>query len=310
MSSIEQGNMLLQAVSDANDNIRAENLKNFQDYQNKLKTDKQISEGEEWYHGVTDVVGTHGALKAFYDNSKRLKDLKMSYVESAGQDVKNVGSTILNAGKSVGSQIREGVSGVKGALFSKVEKQPEPSVSDPAPEEIGSSTTSIPEETAGIEGATAEEGSLSEKVLSKLTGSEVGSVASKGLGKALGNIGGGIDIVKDFENVAQGKDFLGGTGETTGDKVSNALAVGGTVLDVASLALPFLAPIAATVQVAGAIDGTYQSVKDNEKQKAVDKSNYQKQNKSLDVPPSLSGTGFLASAGTDSHKLIGGTSAF
>ena len=112
--------------------------------------------------------------------------------------------------------------------------------------------------------------------------------------------------------MGSGTDFFSGGKKdaSAGDKVSNALSVTGTVLDVASLALPFLEPVAAAVSVAGAIDGTYQSVKDQEKQQNQDKGNYQKNIVAQKVPPSLAGTGFLASAQTDSHKLIGGTSSF
>eukprot|EP01049_Picozoa_sp_SAG25_P015163 SAG25_NODE_2969_length_1289_cov_0.836975_2_plen_254_part_00 len=170
-------------------------------------------------------------------------------------------------------------------------------------------TTAITD--AGKGAAPVEEkaaGTLFERGIQAATGGRaaVGSIANAGLGKVLGNVGGGIDIVKDFANIGSKGGFFGGTGATTGDEVSNALTVGGSVLDVASIALPFLAPIAGAVQIAGAIDGTYESVKDSQAQASATNASYQGDLKSDVVPPSLAGVGFLATAQSDPRKLIGG----
>ena len=153
-------------------------------------------------------------------------------------------------------------------------------------------------------------GGFVEKGIAGLSGAEVGSVANKGLGKALGNIGGAIDVVKDFENIGKSGGFFGGSGTTKGDEVSNALTVAGSVLDIGSFFLPFLAPVASVVQIAGAIDGTYQSVKDAGNKAQTAKGDYQSDIKPAVAPPSLAGVGFLATSATDPHKLIGGSSAF
>lgn len=400
---MEQGNQLLDAATDANDQIRAENKQNFEAWESKKKQDQEIGQGEDWYHGVTDVLGTHNAVASYYRQGKRASDLGLSYTGLVGQDISDAGSALKDAaanplvalkgkaqavgdqvigvGKSIkgtffGSAGGEGAGGsasadsagapqelspeeldadyqknvVQGPLESTPLSQgadeagyvPNPQEGEPEPvskpvrvgqssqpaltsqqaraptletgeEAPASSTTqSTTELKAGEEAGETGESSIAGKLVKGLTGAAEGSLANAGVGKALGNIGGGIDIIKDFEGLGSGDSFFSGGKKdaSTGDKVSNALSVTGTVLDIASLALPFLEPVAAAVSVAGAVDGTYQSVKDQAKQQNQDKGNYQQNIVATKVPPSLAGTGFLASAQTDSHKLIGGTSSF
>ena len=181
---------------------------------------------------------------------------------------------------------------------------------DVTPAKDISETTSTTEPTPAPEGEGG--GGITGKIVNKLSGGAVAedSIAAEGLGKVAGNIGGAIDIYKDFENVGSKGGFLGGTGASTRDEVGNALTLGGTALDVASMALPFLAPVAAGVQLAGAAVGTFNAIKDADKQTTNDKGNYQGSLVNTEVPPSLAGAGFLASAQSDPKKLIGGSSSF
>lgn len=144
-------------------------------------------------------------------------------------------------------------------------------------------------------------------VASKLLGVEAKSIAGTALGKGIANVGGAIDLYKDFENIGKKGGFLGGTGASTMDEVGNAITIGATALDVASVALPFLAPVAAVTQLVGAGISTYDAIKDSDTQEQNDKGDYEKNQINYEVPPSLAGTGFLASAQTDTHKLTTGT---
>ncbi len=144
-------------------------------------------------------------------------------------------------------------------------------------------------------------------VASKLLGVEAKSVAGTALGKGIANVGGAIDLYKDFENIGKKGGFLGGTGTSTMDEVGNAVTIGATALDVAAVALPFLAPVAAVTQLVGAGISTYDAIKDSDDQESNDKGDYEKNQINYEVPPSLAGTGFLASAQTDNHKLTTGT---
>ena len=182
---------------------------------------------------------------------------------------------------------------------------------DVTPAKDISETTSTTEPTPAPEGEGGG-GGITGKIVNKLSGGAVAedSIAAEGLGKVAGNIGGAIDIYKDFENVGSKGGFLGGTGASTRDEVGNALTLGGTALDVASMALPFLAPVAAGVQLAGAAVGTYNAIKDADNQTNADKGTYKKSLVNTEVPPSLAGAGFLASQQSDPKKLIAGSSSF
>ena len=356
---MEMGNQLLQNGADANDAIRDRNKVNYDTYQGNLKKDKEMLQGEEWYHGVTDALGAHGALQSAYNTGQRMKNLGVSFGGLAKLDAANAGSRALQIGSEAGGIVGSGVKAtaaavdsvisvpgqIVGALTSKVPATLETvagggvqssadivkaatsqgsklaesagSVGTQAAkttENVGNVISNVGGEASSVLTKTgAAAGSLGERAIQFATGGRaaVGTIANAGLGKVVGNIGGGIDIVKDFENIGKKGGFFGGTGTSTGDEISNALTVGGTVLDVASLALPFLAPIAAVVQVAGAIDGTVQAVKDSEQTQQNDKNDYQKSNIQTEVPPSLAGVGFLASQASDPRKLIsGGSNAF
>lgn len=144
-------------------------------------------------------------------------------------------------------------------------------------------------------------------VATKLLGVEAKSIAGTALSKGVANVGGAIDLYKDFENIGKPGGFLGGTGTSTMDEVGNAVTIGATALDVAAVALPFLAPVAAVTQLVGAGISTYDAIHDADNQESDDKGDYQKNQINYEVPPSLAGTGFLASAQTDTHKLTTGS---
>ena len=323
---MEQGNQLLEGAVSVNDKIADENKLNTQDYHKNQKTDKNTAEGEEWYHGVRDALGGHGVYQGVATTRARMASKSLSYGGLAAEDIRTVGSRLGGAGADLAQATVSSAKGVASSLTGGLQKagqvgknvvgsvQKLTGVAQPV-EKVGQTSAEVATDVASKTATTG--GKTGSAVLSGTeagieAGGEAGfkGIAKAGLGKALGNIGGGIDIVKDFDNIGKKGGFFGGTGGTTGDEVSNALTVGGTVLDIASFALPFLAPIAAGVQIAGAIDGTYQSVKDSQKTASDTKGSYEGDVKSSVVPPSLAGVGFLASQATDSHKLIGGTSSF
>ena len=260
--------------------------------------------------------------------------------QSGGKAITSVGEGIKSAGVSVGaisgktnladlSSESMGLSTATDLPISAVTPTPAPTTTPAEPDPLTttdgtkiqtsadvtpakdiSETTSTTEPTPAPEGEGG--GGITGKIVNKLSGGAVAedSIAAEGLGKVAGNIGGAIDIYKDFENVGSKGGFLGGTGASTRDEVGNALTLGGTALDVASMALPFLAPVAAGVQLAGAAVGTFNAIKDADKQTTNDKGNYQGSLVNTEVPPSLAGAGFLASAQSDPKKLIGGSSSF
>ena len=343
---MEQANMLLSGAADANDKIRDANANDLLDYQGKVSKNKDIAEGEDWYHGVSDTIGVHGALHSAYNTAQRAKNLGLSYGGLAKLDAGNAAESVSKSLSSAGSLVKSGVKGGIATLQGKTTlsslgpevestlKSTSIAADAPAAGEavVQTSSDALAAKAAAAAPTLAKDaeggvsaitktgeaaGGLGERAIQALTlgKAEVGTIANAGVGKAIGNIGGAIDIGEDLANIGKVKNFSdifngGNASATAGDKVSNALTVGGTILDVASLALPFLAPVAAAVQVVGAIDGTYNSVKDNEQKAADTKGAYTSSLSQTVVPPSLSGVGFLATTQSDPRKLIGGTGSF
>ena len=431
MSLAEQGNMLLAGGADANESIRAENRANFEAWQSKKKQEKEIGQGQDWYHGVSDVLAASGFAKNVSTQAARAAKLNVGYAGLASHDigalgssisakagaavssVKSAGTSIAESARALPGQITEGArsavgsaaesirtvglpagataapkdavaaipeeepvfngnvpdtvqlsgGGGKGVVGDKTVLKPaepaaapaaapaeepaapaeepaepaEPAPAEPAaapaeePAEPAAAPAEEPAEPATVEPpAPAEEPNISgetegggasegdslltdgENLIKEPEAKGISSIVGEVGGRALGNIGGGIDIVKDFSGALDGDSFFSGGNKnaTTGDKVANFLAVSGTALDIASIALPFLAPVAAAVSIAGAVDGTVQSVSDQSASASTDKKTYESGRQGGSATASLAGTGFLASAQIDPHKSIGGSSSF
>ena len=347
---MEQGNMLLSAASDSNDRIRDANAVKLKEWKNTKNTDEMEREGKAWFHGTTDVMGTHHFISSAYDTSQRMKNLGKSYGGLAQSDISDAGkglselgqSGLKSAGKSIQS-IGDGVGAAKDVVSGVLKGTPPPKMpvmtvaggkasgegfvgvqssadlteaqkTAAATGKFGTAAaTSTDDVVADLSGKTAggtKAGGLVEKGVAALTGAEVGSAMNIGIGKVFGNVGGAVDIFKDFENIGKKGGFLGGTGSTTGDEIGDALTIGGTALDLASIALPFLAPVAAAVQLGGAAVGTYESIHDADKKEKDDKGDYGKSLTNLVVAPSLAGSGFLASSQANPMKMMTGTTAF
>ncbi len=129
-------------------------------------------------------------------------------------------------------------------------------------------------------------------------------------GKALGNIGGAIDLVKDINSAAKGGDFFGGDGTSKLDEVGNGLTLAGSALDIAGIALPFLEPFGLALTAAGAVSSTAGSLGDEQDEEDKDKSNFQTNQPPAAVPQGAAGLGFVASAPTNPVKMITGSSSF
>ena len=156
-------------------------------------------------------------------------------------------------------------------------------------------------------GATAAE--TTEDIAAKTAGKIAGKAAFWG-GKALGNVGGAIDLVKDIQSAASGGNFLAGTGKSTTDEVGNGLELAGSVLDVAGIALPFLEPLGAVLTVAGGLTSTVGGLTDQTDMENKTTGDYNSGNVSAPVPKGAAGLGFVASAPTNPIKQITGSSTF
>jgi len=166
----------------------------------------------------------------------------------------------------------------------------------------------------------AEVKALPSVVTKDLTGVE--GVAQKGLkiagagestafvgGKALGNIGAGIDVAKGVDNLIQTgnvfKDADTGKMESKTDIAGDLLTVGGGLLDVAAAFTGgLLVPVAAAVNLAGAATSTTGSIEDESSAKTALARKAPVAPPSGPIAPEYETLGFVANISHDPTKSI------
>jgi len=162
---------------------------------------------------------------------------------------------------------------------------------------------------AGAAEAVGEEGA-------EVVGEEVGEGLAKTAGKAalgfggkiLGNVGGAIDVVKDFEEVSKTgdiRDFFKGSGGSTTDEVGNAMQVVGGLMDLTGIGAPVGALLSGVGGVVQEI-GTSEDDKDKEQHdndEAVPTQTFM-------ASANIGAIGGLASAQVNPMKMITGGGTF
>ena len=137
----------------------------------------------------------------------------------------------------------------------------------------------------------AEAGSVSKFLLNK-----VGGITSKvGLevgGKAIGAVGGAISAGQDISNMIDtGHIFK--PGESVWSEAGNITSMAGAALDMASMAVPILAPLALGLNIFSAVSSTIGTEQDDKKQISTDSKPPPTQ--SLSIHPAWSAVGMTAS---------------
>jgi hypothetical protein len=343
---MDQGNMLLGGAVDSNELIREANIHNLQDYQGKLKQDKSSAEEGNIYHGGL-AAASLGGLKSFGDQYKRgvklggvknmissdFRGLVPSFLKSKPASVSEsvpfvrAKPATVSFGDSVGSKPGVGLSsGFRyrpapvaeeaddEPLFKNSEPtiQPTPRAPPTSAKLISKPATSVAEagEEAGEKAGEEKAGGIVAQGIERVGGGVVGSLGNTVVSKSLGNVGGAIDLVEDLHNIGKKGGFLGGQGNTTGDKIASASTLGATALDVASIALPFLAPVAAIASITAGVEGISNTVANNINTKAGTTKNYKANIETYKTPQSAAALGFLATTQTNPLKLIGGGGTF
>jgi hypothetical protein len=321
-----EGNQLLEGAVDRNDAIREHNFQVRQKLSDDLSKQDDKDEAIDIYHGVGDALGTQHTISAVANQYVRAKQAGKSFTELAKSDINEFGTAANNFTRQSAESLSQGINNAKNTVGNVVSKFSTPSrpptsfirqpihtltptqantTSLSTSDDISSST---PEADAGTAGGAVEDagktGGFTENLIARVTGKEVGTLANAGIGKVLGNVGGAIDIVKDFDNIDGKGGFFGGSGDSSVDETANKLTVAGTILDVSSLALPFLAPAAALVSAAGAVTGTAAAISDDAKDRANTTAQYQGKVEDTVSAPSLAGTGFLSGVARDPEYLV------
>ena len=339
---MEQGNMMNENATDANELIREANIHNLQDYQGKIKQDKSAAQEGNVYHGGLAASSLAG-LKSFSSEYKR--GVKLGGVKNmVSSDFRNLVPSFLKKSPptsvsesvpfvrakpatgsfadSVGARPAIGLSSRPASEGDELEEEPlfknsaptiEPTATPRAPPTSAKPITPAEPTTApssAVESEGKVEGGLVARGLEKVGVGAVGTLANTAVSKSLGNIGGAIDLIEDFHNIGKKGGFLGGQGTTKEDKVSGGMTLGSTALDIASIALPFLAPVAAIASVVSGAEGISNAVANNVKAKQGTTSNYKANIETYKTPQSAAGLGFLATTQTNPLKLIGSGGAF
>lgn len=317
-------NSVLGQNRNADNDALLANQQNLLNYHADQKDDKLIEEGENQKIGATDAGAATSAISNFARFAVRKSESGKTFGQMAREDL-GLSSTpsapaeTFNTIQTSGDDVARTATGSAGAGGAAGEAAAAESVTVPeAAASEGAAATTTPVAAAGEAtedatsaaakgGATAAE--TTEDIAAKTAGKIAGKAAFWG-GKALGNVGGAIDLVKDIQSAASGGNFLAGTGKSTTDEVGNGLELAGSVLDVAGIALPFLEPLGAVLTVAGGLTSTVGGLTDQTNMENKTTGDYNSGNVSAPVPKGAAGLGFVASAPTNPIKQITGSSTF
>ena len=316
----------------ANDALFA-SQKHLDDYHLEQKQQQQIEQGENQKTGAMDAAAATGGV----GNAARFAVRKMktgkTYAQMAMEDFRNLkGKTpsapaesfnsIATSEGSVDKATGELTTGGEGGVElneSSATEGPAATGTEGASEGAADAAETATEgagegagEAAG-ETAAKEGGELVSKAGGAAAESMAKTIAAKSAfwgGKALGNVGGAIDLVKDISAAAQGKNFFSGDGSSTLDEVGNGLTLAGSALDIVGIALPFLEPIGLALTAAGAVSETAGSLTDQADQEKKNKQDFDNNQPAAPAPKGAAGLGFVASAPTNPMKMITGSSSF
>lgn len=140
-------------------------------------------------------------------------------------------------------------------------------------------------------GSVAEAGSLSKFMLNRV-GGMTSSVGLEVGGKALGGLGAGLSAEGDISNMIEtGHIFK--PNESGWSEAGNITSMIGGALDMASIAVPVLAPLALATNIFSAVTSTVGAVEDDSNQVATD-SKPPQQNQ-LSIHPAWASVGMVAS---------------
>jgi len=302
----------------ANDAIM-ENQQNLLNYHEDQKQDKLIEEGENQKIGAQDAGAATSAISNLARFAVRKQQTGKSFAQLASEDLgikitpSAPAETFNTIQTSAGDVPRNAANATQGAQAAEDARTvPEASANEGAaatgtPAEAAAETTSEATSAAADAGATA---AKTGEEIAETTAKAVAGKAAFWGGKALGNVGGAIDLVKDIQSAASGGSFFAGSGKSLTDEIGNGLSLAGSVLDVAGIGLPFLEPLGAVLTVAGGLTETAGGLEDQTKMENDTTSDYNKGNVNAPVPAGSAGLGFVASAPTNAMKMITGSSTF
>lgn len=322
-SAVSQGNQISSETRGVSDNVRRDRASNVAQASKVLTNDKGGENLDIAKFSGTDTLGgveAPSAIKTLVDTSREaggyasLAKGDLSRVASAGAKVAQGASDLAGvAGRGLGitsSFTPSKVPFVRQPIVGNAERGASGGIGDATliedhvapPSAVTSVSGAVKNGVeVGSEGVAkydslADAGSLTKYALRNVVG--VADKASLELGsKVVGGLGGALAGEEDVKNlITTGSVFQ--KGESGFSEAGNIGQMGGAVLDVASVALPFLAPFALAANLLSAGASTYGNIKDDQTAKAGAQAQIQSQAKSGSqaVTPAWSQLGMVASS--------------
>ena len=280
--------------------------------------DKGVSDATS--ESIANIKSAGSSLKRGATSVKRAGQTVADAVESSRSSFKPGGSALVDEAETSGQAVASRTAGVMGAGTSRALRGTGITVPTPTATPTGTTpSTDTPTDTpsdipASTAGSTGEDIGNIAKGINSETGTfdnvvKAGSVTkyilNKGLGitsdvglelgsKAVGGLGGAYSAEQDISNLvtSKGKSMFK-KGESWESKVGNVGSIIGAGLDVASVALPVLAPFALVTNLLSAGAGTAGAIEDDKNQISTDSKPPAQQ--TLSIHPAWSGIGMVAS---------------
>ena len=301
----------------ADNNALMENQQNLLSYHTNQKDDKLIEEGENQKIGAQDAGAATSAISNFARFAVRKSESGKSFAQLAAEDLgfkttPSAPAETFNTIQTSTGDVPRTLPNAGQAAAEDARTVPEAAATE-GPAATGTVTEAAAETTTEATSAVADAGEAAAKTATEVAETTAKAVAGKAAfwgGKALGNIGGAIDLVKDIQSAASGGNFFGGSGKSLTDEIGNGLSLAGSVLDVAGIGLPFLEPLGAALTVAGGITETIGGLADQTKMEGKTTSDFTSGVVKQLAPQAAAGLGFIASAPTNPMKMITGSSTF
>ena len=301
----------------ADNNALMENQQNLLSYHTNQKDDTLIEEGENQKIGAQDAGAATSAISNFARFAVRKSESGKSFAQLASEDLgfkttPSAPAETFNTIQTSTGDVPRTLPNAGQAAAEDARTVPEAAATE-GPAATGTVTEAAAETTTEATSAVADAGEAAAKTATEVAETTAKAVAGKAAfwgGKALGNIGGAIDLVKDIQSAASGGNFFGGSGKSLTDEIGNGLSLAGSVLDVAGIGLPFLEPLGAALTVAGGITETIGGLADQTKMEGKTTSDFTSGIVKQVAPQAAAGLGFIASAPTNPMKMITGSSTF
>jgi len=319
-SAISAGNQFSARINNYNDAIKNHNDILTQKYNNDLKnapgkrsTDKTKEEEDGAFYGISDGKGVISTTVGLIQEGAKIDKAAaeaggigaglMKYAgDSIAERTSTISKTINRLGEMPVKKAQEAMKPTETNAEGVVTTAAEDAVDDAGKNAAAAASEEI--ESSGLGTGLLKAG------LKKVAGgavSEAGlTVASELGGKALGDIGGFVDIGEGISNMLNGSSFFAGEDKTAafGDTLQSV----GAVADVVGTVFPPLELVGGALGAIGGIFDAYDSIKNDIEQKKKDAADPKPPSlTATKVSPAFSAMGLVASAPITAKQQITGS---